>query len=1543
MKGRFWKKLTAGAFALLMVSGGVPMQPIADMLGDLSITASARGAVESITIDLYPSYMTYGDATYNDFNTLDFSAFVGDLLGKNTVIWCNNNTDLNLTVYDTSDTSTAYRFSDLYSYTLDGVYEVTAFESHLSENDPSRRIYNISLTAAAATLTTPPQANFTEGLDFIEYDASSPMALVTEGTAVNGTVKYYFDASDPDYEPSEQYSDWSEDVPTVTERGVYRVWYKVEGTNGYFGIQKQYIDVSVHRQFNTISIDPDVPEGAVIAKKSNGEEVSGDQFFVGKPVEIRSTAKLDITGSEFADAYEQIDLENEEYVYTFTMPDEPLAASHTHSLRVYPGKNVTADKFGIYCTNEFVPLNALYTLSAESCAYSTAAAEATLTLGTNLYSDGLTVTNTPEITYYDHNGTALTAAPVDAGTYTAKAVVEYTFGGAAASRTIEKSFTISQKDIRSDDVAVTLTPDSQVYNGSAPSFAASVTINGEAVSDDNYEYTVSPNGSAAGAYTVTFTGKNSLKGTRSVIFNVNTVDTTENISVSADDKQYDAQPYSTNDITVTANDGAAQSFADNCEITYAFAEFDSTKNLDAQAYTPQAPVNAGTYAVRVTMALDNYVTVVKYAGFDILPRAIDNETITREIAERVYNSYEQTVGATLTDFGSELVEGVDYTITCDPQTNANAYYHTAEQLAEIPATESDHFTPGDPYTFTVTGIGNYAGSFTDSWYIKRRPVDEYGSIVSFKCTVGDVATIEWIVFLDDDHDDEAVFSTADPDYKNDFAVFVDGTEHDMESYKIRDTSERTITLRGIGNYEGILTVDGCTPAKLTTYGLDFEYIPKEYDGNMITWADFVKFAPHPDVVSEEEAFFTTCTSEEYYGGTTFNDSNNENNNGVPDSSPPLTRVSVMDINGTIIPLEVFFGNTNDTGYPGNAYVLGVIKNTDPSKGLVCDGISAGPNFVAYYSNYTMYDHKNFTKIVYITKAKAEHITDVAFAAQDKTYDGLPYDCTALTLISSANAENKVANEVVTNHGTIVYSFAAIPDGYMGELDELTYTTSVPPTNAGHYAVKAATSGANFEEVTFYDDFTIAKKAVTVTADDQTAVYLQDTLTPTAAAAGAVEGDLYPEDWNALFRYVIGTEQKSILDANTPVGTYDIIADDTMMNRTRYANYDITVNPATATVSPYDLSQNGGKAATSALLTKNVLLLSAAPQSIAENGNLTVTANNRTLTEGTDFILGGNTTETDVGSYTLTLSGTGNFTGEIVLPWRVVSQEVFTGRSASLGEKIELRFFVDDSAEILSEDGAYIEFTANGETTKTDLSAYGTQDGKRFYGFAMGPSHMTDEITAKICTADGTAVDVMTSTIASYAYDVKKTYPNDEKLNTLVDSMLRYGAAAQLYKSYNTNDLPINDLDSAFEGDDIVAAGIDDSHRDSPAGTSDGVTFLGQTASLDSDATMRLVFGVEGSVSDYTFTLTDPSTNDVTEVTPTQYRGDWSVDIEGMIPGDYDTKYVVTVTNSSDEMITVTRSLYGYIKSVLEGDYEARTKLLVKSMYYYNESADSYNV
>ena len=54
MKGKFWRKALAAALALLIVSGGVPIQPLSQVFEDIAITASAmRTTVDLSTLGSY--------------------------------------------------------------------------------------------------------------------------------------------------------------------------------------------------------------------------------------------------------------------------------------------------------------------------------------------------------------------------------------------------------------------------------------------------------------------------------------------------------------------------------------------------------------------------------------------------------------------------------------------------------------------------------------------------------------------------------------------------------------------------------------------------------------------------------------------------------------------------------------------------------------------------------------------------------------------------------------------------------------------------------------------------------------------------------------------------------------------------------------------------------------------------------------------------------------------------------------------------------------------------------------------------------------------------------------------------------------------------------------------------------------------------------------------------------------------------------------------------------------------------------------------------
>lgn len=117
-------------------------------------------------------------------------------------------------------------------------------------------------------------------------------------------------------------------------------------------------------------------------------------------------------------------------------------------------------------------------------------------------------------------------------------------------------------------------------------------------------------------------------------------------------------------------------------ITYTYAGRDGTTYNSSDA-----PINAGEYTVTATCEDANYI----YTGsvdFQILPKEIKVDWIELDGTRYTYNGREQTVQYTVKDGDEPLVEGTDYTVEGDKQTNAGVHL------------------------LKIIGTGNYTSDFT---------------------------------------------------------------------------------------------------------------------------------------------------------------------------------------------------------------------------------------------------------------------------------------------------------------------------------------------------------------------------------------------------------------------------------------------------------------------------------------------------------------------------------------------------------------------------------------------------------------------------------------------------------------------------------------------------------------------------------------------------------------------------------------------------------------------------------------------------------------
>ena len=165
-----------------------------------------------------------------------------------------------------------------------------------------------------------------------------------------------------------------------------------------------------------------------------------------------------------------------------------------------------------------------------------------------------------------------------------------------------------------------------------------------------------------------------------------------------------------------------------------------------------------------------------------------------------------------------------------------------------------------------------------------------------------------------------------------------------------------------------------------------------------------------------------------------------------------------------------------------------------------------------------------------------------------------------------------------------------------------------------------------------------------------------------------------------------------------------------------------------------------------------------------------------------------------------------------------------GKNVSLGEDIIVKFYTDSTTG----DGSKLSVAFNGETFEITEN----QDGV-FEFIGVTPQKLGDEMTATLYGADGTQIgDAATLSVKSYLDELLALSYEDSGLSQLkyqamrelCINMLNYGAAAQTYVDYKTDNLvnkdlsdelkalatekiTVTDTDKAVNGDAWVGAGV----------------------------------------------------------------------------------------------------------------------------------------
>lgn len=288
----------------------------------------------------------------------------------------------------------------------------------------------------------------------------------------------------------------------------------------------------------------------------------------------------------------------------------------------------------------------------------------------------------------------------------------------------------------------------------------------------------------------------------------------------------------------------------------------------------------------------------------------------------------------------------------------------------------------------------------------------------------------------------------------------------------------------------------------------------------------------------------------------------------------------------------------------------------------------------------------------------------------------------------------------------------------------------------------------------------------------------------------------------------------------------------------------------------------------------------------------------------------------------------------------VDTAVFVAASVSLGGDIGVNFYFDLSDQMVADPAAYVRLTLPGGGSR-DIpvgdAVTATYNDRVCYVFTchLAAKQMTDSITATAVRGDGMENLPYTYSVETYALailnDEGRVYTTAEK--DLAAAMLRYGAAAQAYFGYRTDD----PADASLSDKSVPAISGATPVKD-VTGATDGLTLAGTSALLKSNTTLRLYFHATADMENYTFTVNGVAAT-AKETTTNTGASLYYLDVADIPAAHMATVQTVTVTDGETTM-TVRWNLHAYLADVSAMD-EAPSRSLAAAAYAYGQAADAY--
>ena len=265
-------------------------------------------------------------------------------------------------------------------------------------------------------------------------------------------------------------------------------------------------------------------------------------------------------------------------------------------------------------------------------------------------------------------------------------------------------------------------------------------------------------------------------------------------------------------------------------------------------------------------------------------------------------------------------------------------------------------------------------------------------------------------------------------------------------------------------------------------------------------------------------------------------------------------------------------------------------------------------------------------------------------------------------------------------------------------------------------------------------------------------------------------------------------------------------------------------------------------------------------------------------------------------------------------------DIFAGWSLTLGDNIGVNFYLKEEAANYS-----VNVTVAGSAAATTAA---NKDGYYVVTANVAAAQMTDTIALSVVNGEET-LHTGEYSVRQYALTILEGQ-YDAEVKQMVKEMLNYGAAAQTYFAYNTENLAnagYEQESTAAIPTEIPAINVEDNLS--------GIALYGMSLLFQNKTSVRFYFHGSGDMNSYTFTVGD------TPYYPVAKGDQYYVQVDGINPQDLD-KTIDMVVSKDGATLTVSYSPMTYIvRKYNSADSTDALKALVGSMYAYHETAVEY--